>query len=506
MNARQLLFTLFLLPTFNVSSQEDGFTFEVDDVTPASTKLNETTFDVFAKNRFSKQVYAFPEEFKGKSIVAHFGNGFLKTVEYAYNDHRLLELTPDAIWLVICQSFAEHVAVNPDSLEYLLLKEDHPESITIRNDSLTQSDDQQWSKVMASFNKEIDKISTDAFKNLIVQEFSTTTPSIRTVYQATQMDVVSNYTKFNVVTMCGFPSITLLGTPEDWQKIYDQLDEFSQFGLTHWVEELKPVLHEFILASKREPNIDFWKSFYKSAEVYDVDVISGWILKFYPYLRETDRGVDRFVPNPYLEGKNYLLSEIGDESLSKGTRRCKIEWYRPFDSIGQETLNLYSGFYGILQDEGTGAVRPNITWVLTADESDNQSRQIDYDIFRQKEFEYKSNSFVPGFVSDAQVKPIYRPDINDSFEDGVQSISKSLHRSGLFDKSDRPKIKVIIGYDGTVIIKSIAGTTEEQEHFIRDFLESTNGEWSPAYHRFHDRVYGDLIPVNFIFLLKISFS
>ena len=205
MYLRSLLILFFFYSVVTSFSQKERFTFAVDDVSQPSTKLNETTFEVFAENRFSRQIYTFPEELEGKNVVAHFGNGFLKTIEFAYKDHRPLQLSPDDIWLVICQSFAEHVAANPDSLEYLLLTKDHPESITIRNDSLTQSDAEQWSNVMASFNKEIDKISTDAFKDLILQDFSTTTPSIRTVYQATQMDVVSHYVGLNVVTMCGFP-------------------------------------------------------------------------------------------------------------------------------------------------------------------------------------------------------------------------------------------------------------------------------------------------------------
>ena len=212
---RLFILILFVLP-FQTIAQAKGFTFEVDDVTQSEHRLNETTFEIFAENRFSYQVYTFPEEIKDRRVIVHHGNGFLKTIEFAYNDHRPLELSPDDIWLVICQSFAEHVALNSDSLEHLLLKENHPESITIRNDSVTFSDDQRWSNVMAAFNQEIEKISTDAFAELIVQEFSTTTPTIKTVYQATQMDVVSNYVGLNVVTMCGFPSITLLGTPEDW--------------------------------------------------------------------------------------------------------------------------------------------------------------------------------------------------------------------------------------------------------------------------------------------------
>ena len=47
------------------------------------------------------------------------------------------------------------------------------------------------------------------------------------------------------------------------------------------------------------------------------------------------------------------------------------------------------------------------------------------------------------FISDARVRPIYKPSKNDSFEDGVQSISEYLNRSGLFDKNDDHAILII---------------------------------------------------------------
>ncbi len=98
MNLHQLLALVILSLSYVGFSQEDMVTFEVDDVEPATEKLNETTFNTFVKNRFKKKVYSFPREMKNKKVVAHFGNGFLQTIRFAYNDHRPLELTPDVIW------------------------------------------------------------------------------------------------------------------------------------------------------------------------------------------------------------------------------------------------------------------------------------------------------------------------------------------------------------------------------------------------------------------------
>ena len=104
------------------------------------------------------------------------------------------------------------------------------------------------------------------------------------------------------------------------------------------------------------------------------------------------------------------------------------------------------------------------------------------------------------------MKPIFQPDKNDSFEDGVQAISDHLMQSGLFDTEDRPMIKLVVGHDGTLFVKSVVADSEEQEKYIRQFLESTNEQWSSARHvhwRFDD---DELVPVNFGFVLKITFS
>ncbi|MCR9172750.1 MAG: DUF4419 domain-containing protein [bacterium] len=500
MNLLPRLLILVLLPFFDGFSQEEGFTFVVDDVEQSTNRLNETTFDVFIKDRFSKKVYAYPQEMSGKKVVAHHGNGFLKTVQFAFNDHRPLELSPDDIWLVICQSFGDHITANKDSMEYLLLKEDHPKEIVVRNDKLTHEDDKEWSNLMASFDDEIDEISKDAFKNLIVQEFSTTTPTISSVYRATRMDVTSHYVGLISKTMCGFPSITLLGTPEDWRKIYHQMDRFSAFGLEHWVEELKPVLEEFVEASEGNPNIDFWKRFYKTITVYDVDVISGWILKFYPYLRETVRGDDSYYPNPFMEGQKYLLSDIGDESLPKGRKETEFKWICYRDSIFTEKLRLYSGFYGILQDETTGAVRPNISWVITSAEVKGSSGS-NYKIYRQdrqsREDRYKEcPQWEPGLTGRAKVKPIYNEEEHGTFEEGILTLQKKMVHSGLFKKDDHPKIQIWIAHEGTLIIQSIEGASDKQEEYIRNLLDGTSGLWKPALHP-------HVTPVNFSFVLTI---
>lgn len=493
----------FIVSTSLVFAQENGFTFNVDDVPKTSELLKQVSFDAFLEQRLNYKVYSFPQELNDQEVVAHLGNGFLSTVEFAYNHHRPLELSPDVVWLLICQGFGDHVTAHSDSLEFLLLNEDHPDEIEVRNDNLTYTNDKEWSNLIASFGVEIDAISKDEFKELVVQEFSTTTPTISTVYRATHLDIAATYVGLRAITMCGFPSITLSGTPDDWRKIYNRVDGFSKFGLEDWIAELKPVLQEFVDASEGNPNIAFWKSFYKTIRVYDVHVISGWILKFYPYIKGFKDGYDTYEPNPYVKGSDYLLSNIGSESLPKGYKRTKIDWVRGPEQEVKDSLLLHSGFLGILQNAETGAIQPNITWVITSRIKTHKS--VQYSMFRHdipKDTHSHAKRWNPEVVTKADINPVYKPDMHDSFEIGVADIQKQLIRSGLFKSNDHPKIYLCVAHEGTVFIQRIEGASQKQEEYIRELIGETKGQWAPAKKTNHNIGLTPL-PTNFMFVLTI---
>ncbi len=56
----------------------------------------------------------------------------------------------------------------------------------------------------------------------------------------------------NIAAGCGIPSITLKGSPDDWQKVLDKVRSLKKYKLEKWGSDLEPILKEFVEASKAE--------------------------------------------------------------------------------------------------------------------------------------------------------------------------------------------------------------------------------------------------------------
>ena len=74
------------------------------------------------------------------------------------------------------------------------------------------------------------------------------------------METTKSFFEFIIVYAgCGFPSITLTGTVEDWQSIADKTEQLRNLGAGRWAKDLKPILKEFVEAAKGKPDRDFWQ-------------------------------------------------------------------------------------------------------------------------------------------------------------------------------------------------------------------------------------------------------
>src|SRR5262249_44382943 len=83
-----------------------------------------------------------------------------------------------------------------------------------------------------------------------VCDFSTTGPVERTVSEVALLDVLQPYFSYNVACICGIPSVTLEGTPADWQKLCAKVDLLTPFGLDWWLAELRPICDQFVSARR----------------------------------------------------------------------------------------------------------------------------------------------------------------------------------------------------------------------------------------------------------------
>lgn len=174
-----------------------------------------------------------------------------------------------------------------------------------------------YSRISDSFIQALrENINDPSLREWILQTFSTTTATDRTVAAVAMMGTLQKYFSYKAVLDCGIPSVTLLGTREDWAKLRDavadpkRLPEFGEETKV-WSEVLGVVLNHFV-ESFDEPNSseikDFWQKIAHFSGGSGPRYWSGWITAFCfwneegKYLRQSPM----LIPNAYIGGRMML--------------------------------------------------------------------------------------------------------------------------------------------------------------------------------------------------------
>lgn len=215
-------------------------------------------------------------------------NLFAKAVHAAFFDHHPLVLSPDVIWLTIAQGLAAHVDQNAERLrDRFVDHEGKKELVVCRPGFVKGSSSNDWEGVFPEFSRLIAASSRPGVVELIENDFTTTGSVERIVSHITLMDAVQHYFSYTMCCGCGFPSITLTGTPEDWQKIRSKAERLHEYDLDWWLEALLPALDQFVAAANGNPDLDFWRSLCMintGTSFPKYEPLTGWVQVFFPYL------------------------------------------------------------------------------------------------------------------------------------------------------------------------------------------------------------------------------
>lgn len=356
-----------------IDTTVNGVTFNVSSVKPADSLLKTYPVKDMMELKIEKKISFLPDEHKNECLIYTRDNGFIETLQYCYDEHRPLKLSPDHIWTLICQATSIHINQHYDSLKNIIFTDEKKEELIIRNDSL-ENNARYWGTLIKDFCNETKNHTRNDLYDFFVPNFSTTTPVQTTVYQITLLE--SYKKKFSYVgeTGCGIPQITITGNKEDWIWIFDHLSDLDKLGLTWWGKELRPIIKEFINVFDDKINVSFWDSIYKDAAEYGAFYISGWIIKFFPYLPTTGEDFLGYTSegkgkyelvyrlNPYLHGNDYKLSTLGTESFPSGLSQIDIKWINYFNRTTKK-MEAYSGFFGVKQSQDK-TLEPFISWLV----------------------------------------------------------------------------------------------------------------------------------------------
>lgn len=337
----------------------EGVRFYVKNDTIADKFYEEQNVKNFFEYITLKEVLYMPEEHKNMRIAPTIGpnlpNGLLETVRNAYHGHYPLALSPDVIWLTICQGMSKHINLNFKSLETKIYKNGHPKSILVRIDSLA-FDSTQWSVAVDSLAQQTRRYTDPYFYEAFVPQFSTTTPIDHVAYQITLLDAQKKAFSYNLESGCGFPWIVLRGTTEDWELIKKKLSILDTLEMTEWKESLTPILDEFIEASQGRANKTFWMNIFKTEGEYETYAITGWILKLFPY-------IDSDQPNPFLNKRVAASDNLSTDRFPSSILSVPFVWHNAFEDR-TDSLYFWSGILGAKQ-YGDKTLEPFISWALT---------------------------------------------------------------------------------------------------------------------------------------------
>ena len=356
---------ILALPLMMNAQTVRSITFAVDeDLQPVEDRYKLTfsgqdvAISILAEDHLPKEKLVTSSFSDLKNLKAWDKDNFYQCVVYAYACHKSLALSPDMIWLLISQGFARYVNAHAEELRPKLV--DHTGKMDLVVQFKTKKDD--WPKLIEGFASQIDQHTKGEIAKTITANFTTTGPVERVASQITLMESAKKY--FNYIAMrlsCGIPSITIQGTPNDWEAVLSKTKKLEEYGLGEWTKSLEPILQEFIRASEGRPNQQFWKCMVKQQPTEKLKgggcsmdkptELDGWFLKLFP-----DENGEILSSTPHTKNMASEMVVVGF--------KYRIVDHLTNAVLGEKSMELRAGFIGAEEDSKTNTLTPKIGWLV----------------------------------------------------------------------------------------------------------------------------------------------
>lgn len=340
-------------------ASQTGITFAVDDVEPARKALPQVSIrDLHVRYR-EPQLVACCDV--GPVLDHVYHHPLLEAVHLAFSQHRPLILAPDHIWLTIARGIADHMALEGERLRSRFVK--HQGRLTLCHEASSSLGEIDWPACFRGWCSQISDYVGQGLEQVLLPDFTTTTEIDRVVGHVVMMDIFEWYFEYQLLCICGIPTVTLRGTPEDWTRLRDKAARLEVFEVGWWLEHLIPVLDQFVLAAQGTPDILFWKRICKLREEYGGDIINGWITSFFPYVRWGAQG-------PAIRRNQCFGTTEGIQASNAPSALSKVP-LKVTDKSGNEMARLEAvgGLVGVRQHANL-AVEPQSGWLIRESEPD----------------------------------------------------------------------------------------------------------------------------------------
>ena len=301
----------------------------------------------------------------------------------AYENHLPIRLTPDIIWLLIVQGFAQHINFNSEELRERFVNFENKKKLEViisKYHSYKQMKSEDYEDLFENLTEQIKAHIGAELVDTINFNFSNSNKITKLVGYTSVMSAKKQYFEYRgFCHMCNFPYIILEGKLEDWESILKKTKELSKYDLKHWTDALESILLKIIETKKGKIDKEFWKSIlcpdkiderieigmsYKYKTI-QVDGIKGWLLIFFPYFNDGE-----FRYQESLKTKD--IWKLPDRLLT-------TPLIMKSDDEGETQMAIYSGFLGMNVDkEKDNLVTAEIGWFVKENSkiNDNSKRPL----------------------------------------------------------------------------------------------------------------------------------
>jgi hypothetical protein len=381
-----------------------GITFAVDDVAPAPTPLPARDLPL-ASLAAGPVLGASPATL---SLVEPGGgprprtpgsppedrmNALVQAVDLAFNEHRPLRLTPDVVWITLAQGFSIHVRENAEALRARFVRHEGRAKVPVTVVEVPASE--AWRDFLAWLSDATGEHLGAGMVALLTQPFSTTTDDARAVFRVALLDTFAPYFEYEMVCVCGIPTVTLEGTPDDWRDLRRRVEVMAEYDLRWWTDGLLPLCDQWIAAAEGRPDVAFWRAIHRPIEIYGGRIITGWVARLFPYCVTHDNRwarselaparripEDATKPTGVYDAANRVALRLAAAAEGRGE---VVPWavagvspsalpasWSSFEVAGRRLaegrrFRVSGGLVGVTQD-ADGTLTPAIAWLAEEDD------------------------------------------------------------------------------------------------------------------------------------------
>jgi Domain of unknown function (DUF4419) len=381
-----------------------GITFAVDDVAPAPSPLSARDLPLasLATGRIlgaSPATLSLVEPGGSPRRRTHGSppedrmNALVQAVDLAFNKHRPLRLTPDVVWITLAQGFSIHVRENAEALRARFVRHEGREKVPVTVVDVPAGE--AWRDFIARLSDATVEHLGAGVVALLTRPFSTTTDDARAVFRVALLDTFTPFFEYELVCICGIPTVTLEGSPDDWRDLRRRVEVMAEYDLRWWTDGLLPLCDQWIAAAEGSPDVAFWRAIHRPVDVYGGCIITGWLARLFPYcVTDDNRWVrselttvrripeDAIKPAGMFEAWNRVALRRAAAAEGRGEvvpwavlgvspGALPASWSR-FEVAGRQlaegkTFRVSGGLVGVTQD-ADGTLTPAIAWLAEEDE------------------------------------------------------------------------------------------------------------------------------------------